>query len=154
MPEKQVKTLRLNNRKNMLKQITDISVVTIPMINKFQNTWSFVKIDLLPGKNWIPLKITSGSSEFSEKPKVTDSGVMYEQKIKTEISSSHLDRTILQLEQFHLLVRIIYNDNSIEIIGCPDFPVRLTTELNVKQSSYYKFEFNCSTIYKAFRLLG
>lgn len=26
----------------MLKQITDISVVTIPMINKFQNTWFFL----------------------------------------------------------------------------------------------------------------
>ncbi len=139
----------------MLKQITGISVATLSMINKFQNTRSFVKIDLLPGKNWIPLKITSGSSEFSEKPKITDSGVMYEQKIKTEISSSHLmDRMILQLEQFHLLIQIIYNDNSIEIIGCPDFPVHLTTELNVKQSSYYKFEFSCTTIYKAFRLFS
>lgn len=139
----------------MLRQIIGISVATPSMADKFEKTGTTVQIRFLPGKNWIPLDVTSGTSEFSGKTKITDAGVMYEQKVKTEIPCIRISKDrILQFEQFHLFVQLKYNNDDVEVIGCPDFPVRLTADLEVKQSSYYKLEFTCNTIYKAFRLIS
>lgn len=137
----------------MLKQIISISVATASMINKFQNTQTIALIEFLPSKAWMTLDVTPGTSEFSEKAKITNAGVTYEQKVKTEIPSARIAKdTVLQFERFHLFVRFTYNNGDVQIIGCPDFPARLTADLSVKKSSYYKLEFACNTIYKSFHL--
>lgn len=137
----------------MLRQIIGISVATASVIKKIQNTQTTASIEFLSGKNWMMLDVTSGTSEFSEKAKITDAGVEYEQNIKTQIPCARITKDmVLQLEQFHLFVKLTYNNGDEEMVGCPDFPVRLTADLNVKQSGYYKLVFTCSTIYKTFHL--
>lgn len=137
----------------MLRQIIGISVATASVIKKIQNTQTTASIEFLSGENWMMLDVTSGTSEFSEKAKITDAGVEYEQNIKTQIPCTRITKDmVLQLEQFHLFVKLTYNNGDEEMVGCPDFPVRLTADLNVKQSGYYKLVFTCSTIYKTFRL--
>lgn len=154
LPELLAKTLGKNNNVNMLRQIIGISVATASVIKKIQNTQTTASIEFLSGENWLMLDVTSGTSEFSEKAKITDAGVEYEQNIKTQIPCARIKKDmVLQLEQFHLFVKLTYNNGDEEMVGCPDFPVRLTADLNVKQSGYYKLGFTCSTIYKAFQLI-
>lgn len=139
----------------MLRQIIGIAVSTNSVINKFDNTQTTVHIEFLPGKDWLPLNITSGTFEFSEKVKTSDAGVMYEQKLKAGIPYAKVDPDIIRrLQYLHLFIRIAYNNDDVEVIGCPDFPAQLTTDLSIIQSSYYKLEFTCNTIYKSFRLIN
>lgn len=138
----------------MLRQIIGIAIATASLVNKFQHTSASAGIEFLPGKDWISLdNLTAGSCEYTEKAKNTDTGVQYEQKIKAEIPQGKLTNTMLhRLENRHLFVRLTYNTGEMQVIGCPDFPAKLTGTLNVKQNGSYKLEFTCNSIYRAFRL--
>lgn len=136
----------------MLRQITSIALLTSRLINRFQISGTVVKIEALPGKDWISLPITPGTFSFSEKSRREGGNLSYEQELKCNLRAGDPVPPLATLEAAHIIVRIGYNTGELEVIGCPDFPARIATDLDVKQSSTYSLKFTCSTIYRTFKL--
>lgn len=138
----------------MLRQVVKVALATRKMVNKFQVGRSVVKIDFFAGKNWFELTYTPGTLNYTNKSNLASPGVSFEQKLKcnyTRYSGKDENRVDVWGES-DLFLRLEYNTGEVEIVGCPDFPVRLNSTFDEGDSSVYKLEFVCNTIYRTFTL--
>lgn len=133
----------------MLRQIIKISVITSRSINMFQVNDPFVRIELLPGKQFYELNPTLKTINFSEKPDNGNSGISYEQKLSCNVTVEKSNNKLINyLERSRLFIKLEYSTGEIEIMGTMEFPVILTASMDVNNSSIYKFEFVCKSIYR------
>ncbi|WP_294141619.1 hypothetical protein [uncultured Sanguibacteroides sp.] len=138
----------------MLRQIIGISVVAFRAINLFQVSGSSVWIELLPDESFYELKPTLKTIKFSEKSENSESGTSYEQKLSCNVTVQESNNKLINnLECSRLIVKIEYSTGEIEIMGTSVFPVFLTANINIDNSSVYKFEFVCKTIHRLLKLV-
>lgn len=137
----------------MLRQIIKISVITFRGINLFQMNNSSVRVELLPGKSFYELNPTLKTINFSEKSEYGDAGTSYEQKLSCNVTVESDSARVSYLEHSRLVVKLEYSTGEIEIMGTLEFPVILTVSMDVNNSSIYKFEFICKSIYRLLKLV-
>lgn len=138
----------------MLRQIIKISVITCRAINLFQMNNSSVRIELLPGKSFYKLNPTLKTINFTEKSENGNAGTSYEQKLSCSVTVDKSDNALINyLERSRLVVKLEYSTGEVEIMGTMDFPAILAVSMDVNNSSIYKFEFVCKSIYRLLKLV-
>lgn len=139
----------------MLRQIIKISVVTSKAVNIFQRSGSRILVELLPGKSFLDLRPTLKTIKLEEKSKRSTPGTSYEQKLSCNITINEENNSsqINYLEHSQIFLKLEYSSGECEIMGSPEFPVYLNASMDVDNSSVYKLEFSCNTIYRLLKLI-
>lgn len=134
-----------------IQHITRIDIAFINWLNKIRYSPRYINIEFIPGKNWIELGFTPGSGDFSEKSKTTEAGTTYTSELQCKIPGDRNEilNDILNLESRELIVLISYNTGERKVIGMPEFPVKMTSDLSVNKSGLYQVTFSCNSIYRA-----
>lgn len=146
--------LHKNNDMTQLRQIIAIDYVYTREISLFRQMGHHVSIVLINGRNWRSLRERLKNFSFNEKPVRGDAGISYEQKLSCRytIYDNNDNSTLSALESDSVILRITYNSGEQEVIGTPDFPVRVSVAMDTDASSEYKVEFQCNTIYRLLTL--
>lgn len=134
-----------------VQQIVEIEYTLLKHINRVRVAGVMIEIEFIPGKNWVPLKFTSGTGLFSEKAKQSDSGISYSREIKCNVVTDDKENLSLidKLEHSYIVIRVKYNSGEWKVIGIPGIPVKMESDLDVDKSGRYKIVFSCDSIYRA-----
>lgn len=134
-----------------VQNIIKIDIALMSWLNQVKAGIHSIDVEFVSGKSWYELQFTPGTGDFSEKSKNSEAGVSYTSELKCNIPGDREDilNDILNLENRELMVRFAYNTGEIKVIGIPDFPVKMTSDLSVNKSGLYKLTFSCDSIYRA-----
>ena len=95
---------------------------------------------------WTEIYFTLGTAEIGEKPKDTDSGLLYEQLLKFQLPGED-DALLSSLDQFAerpLLVKVQFSNVLSKLFGNTSNGVKLSPTYQVNsKSSGYQLEFSC-----------
>ena len=109
-------------------------------------------VSLKEGKAWTEIYFTPGTAEIGEKPKDTDSGLLYEQMLKFELPGE--DKALLSLlDKFTsrpLLVKVQFSNVLSKLFGGMENGAKLLPTYQVSsKSSGYLLEFSCQATQKS-----
>ena len=131
-----------------VQQVTRIECALLKHFNRVRVTGILAEVEFLPGKTWQPISFTSGTGQFTEKPKQADAGVYYSSEVKCSMVTDNKEALsfIDKLEHSDIVVRVMYNSGDWKIMGIHGIPVKLTSEIDVGKSGGYKLTFACDSI--------
>lgn len=134
-----------------LRQIISIDYVYPREISLFRRMGQLVSIVLINGRSWRSLQKRLKNFSFNEKPSQSDAGTSYDQKLNCRytIYNNNDNSELAAMESDCVILRITYSSGEQEIIGTPDIPVRVSATMDADNSTEYKIEFQCKTIYRS-----
>lgn len=93
----------------------------------------YVLMVLKSGKTFSDFYSTPGSIEFSEKPGKRASGTFFDTKLSFSFPGidAETEQKFLRLNRNKVVLKVQFSDNSVRLIGDPENPVLLLTEVNI-----------------------
>jgi len=98
---------------------------------------------------WNEITFTSGSASFEEKPKTTDAGIIFEQKLKFTVPGEDDTNTAFFDQLLRpTLVKVMFNKGLYpKLIGCAETPARFERVLKTSaKDSGSECQFTCQAL--------
>ena len=144
------------NKKNttLIKSVCKVSCILLSEVESMVtgSTRFHRTITLKTGKNYTDIYFTPGSAEFTEKPKDTDSGILYEQSLKIQFPGED-ETNLVDLDALTgppLLIKMELSSGLSKLIGELENGAKMEqTEQLGQKSTGYVLEFLCRSHIKA-----
>lgn len=94
-------------------------------------------IDFLTSEQWKEIYFTPASAKFSQKPKKTDAGTIYQASLQFNVPGENAeDQPELEdLNSQKIIAKVKYSNGSILLIGTDKFPARFSDDFKADEKT-------------------